>query len=62
MSAHEGAPATAQGEVARQPSPERLISLFGLTLALGYLAVLVTAALGGNFLLDSGDRRLPMIS
>jgi arabinofuranan 3-O-arabinosyltransferase len=56
MSAQEGAPATAPGEVARQPSAERLISLFGLTLALGYLAVLVTAALSGNFLLD-GDGR-----
>lgn len=56
MSAHEGAPEAAQGEVARQPSPERLISLFSLTLAVGYLAVLLTAALGGNFLLDNDGR------
>src|SRR5262249_34329852 len=56
MSAHQGVPATAQGEAARHPSPERLISLFGPTLALGYLAVLVGAALGGNFLLDSDGR------
>ena len=41
---------------ARRPTPERLISLLGLTLALGYLAVLVTAALGGNFLLDGEGR------
>ena len=52
MSAHEAAPAAAQGVAARRPTPERLISLLGLTLALGYLAVLVTAAIGGNFLLD----------
>jgi hypothetical protein len=56
MSAREGAPEAAQGIASRQPSPERLISLFSLTLAFGYLAVLVTAALGGNFLLDSDGR------
>jgi len=56
MSAHEAAPAAAQGVAARRPTPERLISLLGLTLALGYLAVLVTAALGGNFLLDGEGR------
>ena len=56
MSAHEAAPAAAQGVAARRPTPERLISLLGLTLALGYLAVLVTAALGGNFLLDGQGR------
>ena len=56
MSAHEAAPAAAQGAAARRPTPERLISLLGLTLALGYLAVLVTAALGGNFLLDGEGR------
>ena len=56
MSAHEAAPAAAQGVAARLPTPERLISLLGLTLALGYLAVLVTAALGGNFLLDGEGR------
>lgn len=56
MSAHEAAPAAAQGVAARRPTPERLISFLGLTLALGYLAVLVTAALGGNFLLDGQGR------
>ena len=56
MSARDGAPEAAQGIASRQPSPERLISLFSLTLAFGYLAVLVTAALGGNFLLDSDGR------
>ena len=62
MSAHEAAPAAAQGVAARRPTPERLISLLGLTLALGYLAVLVTAALGGNFLLDGKGGRSPTIS
>jgi hypothetical protein len=56
MSPHEGAPTARQDAAVRQPSPERLISLVGLTLALAYLAVLVTAALGGNFLLDSDGR------
>jgi arabinofuranan 3-O-arabinosyltransferase len=54
MSAHEAAPAAAQGVAARRPTPER--SLLGLTLPLGYLAVLVTSALGGNFLLNGEGR------
>ena len=44
MSAHEAAPAAAQGVAARRPTPERLISLLGLTLALGYLAVRAVAS------------------
>ncbi len=52
MSAQDTARTGEHGEAARQPSPTRLISLLGATLALGYLAALVTAWLGGHFLLD----------
>jgi arabinofuranan 3-O-arabinosyltransferase len=56
MSTHGFAQTAAPGAAARQPSPTRRLSLLGLTLALGYLAALVTAFLGGHFLLD-GDGR-----
>ena len=56
MSAHDAARAGGHGETARQPSPGRLISLLGATLALAYLAALITAWLGGHFLLDAEGR------
>jgi arabinofuranan 3-O-arabinosyltransferase len=56
MSAQDAARTAGHGEAARQPSSTRLISLLGATLALGYLAALITAWLGGHFLLD-GDGR-----
>jgi len=54
MSAQDAARTTGHGDAAHQPSPTRLICLLGATLALGYLAALITAWLGGHFLLD-GD-------
>jgi len=54
MSAQDAARITGHGDAAHQPSPTRLICLLGATLALGYLAALITAWLGGHFLLD-GD-------
>jgi arabinofuranan 3-O-arabinosyltransferase len=56
MSAQDAARTTGHGDAAHQPSPTRLICLLGATLALGYLAALITAWLGGHFLLD-GDGR-----
>jgi arabinofuranan 3-O-arabinosyltransferase len=56
MSAQDAARTTGDGDAAHQPSPTRLICLLGATLALGYLAALITAWLGGHFLLD-GDGR-----
>jgi arabinofuranan 3-O-arabinosyltransferase len=56
MSAQDAARTTGHGDAARQPSPTRFICLLGATLALGYLAALITAWLGGHFLLD-GDGR-----
>jgi len=54
MSPQDAAQTTGHGDAAHQPSPTRLICLLGATLALGYLAALITAWLGGHFLLD-GD-------
>jgi arabinofuranan 3-O-arabinosyltransferase len=56
MSAQDAARTTGHSSAAHQPSPTRLICLLGATLALGYLAALITAWLGGHFLLD-GDGR-----
>jgi arabinofuranan 3-O-arabinosyltransferase len=56
MSAQDAARTAGHGEAARQRSPTRLIALLGAALALGYLAALITAWLGGHFLLD-GDGR-----
>jgi hypothetical protein len=56
MSAQDAAQTTGHGDAAHQPSPTRLICLLGATLALGYLAALITAWLGGHFLLDGEGR------
>ena len=56
MSAQDAVRTGEPGETQRHPSPTRLICLLGATLALGYLAALITAWLGGHFLLD-GDGR-----
>jgi hypothetical protein len=56
MSAQDAARTGENGEAAPQQSPARLICLLGATLALGYLAALITAWLGGHFLLDGGGR------
>jgi glycosyl transferase family 87 len=58
MSAQDAARTAGHGDAAHQPSPTRLICLLGATLALGYLAALITAWLGGHFLLDGDGRSI----